>query len=275
MSETGPTPLGTRGLFVTFPDDLSTYRDTTWYVEVPNKKSASYADLQSAYEEALNNRDVQIELARATLSERTQGGGIADAMLRVAEAEVARLTAELEKYTLRAPFSGTVTKMELQPGDTAPVNEVVTAVMSVDELEIESFVPEISISSISVGDPAVITLDAYGDSVTFPAHVFAIDPAETVRDGVSTYRARLAFDSPDERIRPGMTANILITTDRRENVISIPVGAVRRENGRAYVLVRQGETNVKRDITTGNTSSLGEVEVVSGLFVGEEVSVVR
>jgi len=218
----------------------------------------------------LRARAVAIETAQATLARRAQVG-IADAALTSAQAEVERLTAELAKYTMSAPFTGTVTFMDVEEGDTVPANTPVVSVMTVDKLLIESFVPEIHISSLAVGNTAKITLDAYGENQIFSARVVAIDPAETLRDGVSTYRAHLSFDTLDPRIRPGMTANIVITTDRREGVLSVPVGAITREQGQAFVTVLEGKKREKRAVILGAVSSLGEIEIISGLMAGDMV----
>ena len=254
-SKTGPTKLGTKGLFVSFPNGIAAYKGTTWYVSVPNEKSASYFTNYNAYQEALRERD------RA----------IADAALASAQAEVARVLAELSKYTLRAPFDGVVTAIDANLGGTASVSEPAVSVIGDGGLEIESYVPEINISYLEPGDTAVITLDAYGESVPFPATVAAIDPAETVRDGVSTYRVRLQFVEEDERVKSGMTANIVITTDERESVISVPQGIVKNKNGKHTVKVQVNGKNEERVVMTGLISSLGEIEITSGLEVGETV----
>ena len=271
VSETAPTALGTKGLYVSFPDGLSQYADTTWYVNVPNVKSGSYAENFNAYQQALRERTRAIEEAKSQLAGRNEGTTIADAVLAGARAEVARLEAELKRYTLRAPFDGVVTSVDIEVGDTASQGISAVTVMSADDLEIESFVPEINISYLEVGDRAVVTLEAYGESVPFAARVVAIDPAETVRDGVSTYRVILHFDEEDERLKSGMTANIVITTDERENVISVPQGAVERKGGKVFVTVRSGEEDVRREVMTGPVSSLGMIEIISGLSVGEVI----
>jgi HlyD family secretion protein len=240
-------------------------------VSVPNIKSATYPANFNAYQQAVRERTRAIEEAQAKLQQRAEGTTIADAMLAVARAEVARLEAELKKYVLRAPFDGTVTRLDIEVGDTASQGVSAVTVMSAGELEIESFVPEIQISYLEVGDTATVTLEAYGESVVFPAHVVAIDPAETVRDGVSTYRVILHFDQEDERVKSGMTANIVITTDQREGVISIPQGAVTKKNGTSYVTVRTDTADERRAVITGPVSSLGMVEILEGLSIGEVV----
>ena len=275
VPDSEPAPLGTYGLFLSFPDTPEVYDGTTWYVSVPNVKSSSYLSNYNAYQEALRARDKAIADAEAELSERSVGMTIARAELAKAEADVERIRAELGKRSLRAPFSGIITAVSVDTGEAVSAGTSAVSLISADELELESFVPEINISFLSVGDSAAVTLDAYGEDVVFPAKVAAIDPAETVRDGVSTYRVVLHFDAKDDRVRSGMTANIVITTDARSGILSVPQGAVAKEKGKPYVTVRAGKKDEKRAVSVGLVSSLGEVEILSGLREGDIVVLPR
>ena len=124
---------------------------------------------------------------------------------------------------------------------------------------------------VKLGDPAVITLDAYGEEVHFSAKVVSLDPAETIRDGVSTYRAILEFTTPDERVKSGMTANVTITAEKKQGIISIPQNIIINRDGQKFVLVKEGEAKEKRVVTVGNISSFGEIEILSGLSAGDIV----
>lgn len=273
--EDEPTPLGTRGLFITFPDDLSTYGDTTWDITIPNKKSSSYLSNYNAYQEAIRTRDRAIASAKADLEEGSQGSSVAKAQLQQAEAEEARIRAMIAERTLRAPFAGVITFVDAKVGAVVSGNTRAISMISNGSLQIESYVPEINVALLQVGDGAKITLDAYGEAVVFAAKVVSIDPAETVRDGVSTYRIILQFDINDERLKSGMTANVTIVTDERENIISVPQGIVTERGGKKYVQVKNGTKVEEREVTTGIVSSLGNIEIVRGLTSGETVVLVK
>ena len=193
------------------------------------------------------------------------------AQVRVAQAQLEDARAALQKTLIIAPFRGIVTRVEVTPGEIVSLNGAEVSMISTDAFEIETFVPEINIPLLSVGDSATVTLDAYGTEVPFPASIVAIDPAQTVRDGVSTYRAVLQFKAQDPRIRSGMTANVVITTEERDGVISIPQGLVTVREGKKFVLVKEGEATVEREVTTGSLSSVGAIEILSGLTDGDVV----
>lgn len=263
-----PTALGTKGLFVQLADDFGEYEDTIWYVTIPNTSSSVYQANYSAYSEAVRARDRAISAAEAEIRKQS-ATTIAEAGIARAEAAVARIKAQINERTIFAPFSGTVTNVDAKLGGVIGANTTAVSLISDATLEVESFVPEINIPLISVEDPALVTLDAYGDA-PFEAQVIFIDPAETVRDGVSTYRIKLEL-ADDERIRAGMTANVTITTEKKSDVLTVPQGVVISRDGKKFVRVQTGGELVDREVTLGGVSSVGKVEILSGLNAGELV----
>lgn len=192
------------------------------------------------------------------------------AQVASAAADLENARAQLRKTIVAAPFAGTVTRMDANVGEVVSPGTSQISMISDGVFQIECFIPEINVALVKSGDPASVTLDAYGET-PFGASVVSVDIAETVRDGVSTYRAILQFTEPDERVRSGMTANVRILTEKKDAVISIPQRIVIERDGKQYVPVREGETVVERDVTTGSISSSGEIEITSGLAEGDLV----
>jgi HlyD family secretion protein len=192
-----------------------------------------------------------------------------EAEVKAADADLQRAEAEYRKTIIIAPFSGTVTRVDAKVGAIASSNASAISLISADTLQIESYIPEVQAPLVRVGNDAVATMDAYGPGAPFAVTVASADPAETVRDGVSTYRVVLQFAARDERIRPGMTATVVITTEKKSGVIAIPQGMVIRRDGRTLVRVREGDAVVERLVETGSVSSMGTIEIVSGLNDGD------
>ncbi len=194
------------------------------------------------------------------------------------EARIASMRATLDNYdvqiakmSLRAPFAGIVTKQDAKIGQTVSPNTPVVWLMSNGNFQIEANVPEVDVAKISVGDKAQVTLDAYGSDVPFPASVSIIDPAETIIEGVSTYKVTLRFDKADMRIRSGMTANIVIATERKDDVLFVPLRAVMTKDDKKYVNVLEGGKVKETEVSLGLKGSTGVVEVIKGLTAGELV----
>lgn len=190
--------------------------------------------------------------------------------VEVAEAELQRAQAQYAKTLVVAPFPGIVTRMDAKIGGSAASGASAISLISDDMLEIESFIPEIQAPLVHTGNEAAATLDAYGAAV-FASRVVSVDPAETIRDGVSTYRAIMQFLGRDERVRPGVTAHIVITTEKKANVISIPQEIVITRDGKHFVPIADGDRAVEREVETGSVSSFGTIEITAGLHDGDIV----
>jgi len=193
------------------------------------------------------------------------------AKIKQAQANVQIVQAKLAQNILRSPIKGIVTVQDAKIGEIISANTVVVSIISESGFEVKADVPEADIAKVKVGDIAEITLDAYGDDVIFLAYVTAIDPAETIIEGVASYKTTLYFNDEDERIRPGMTANIDVMTAKRENVISIPRRAVIFKDSNKFVRILKGNTIIERNVVTGLSGISGQIEIVDGLSEGDRV----
>ncbi len=192
--------------------------------------------------------------------------------VRQAQAELQNIAAQLGKSMLRSPIDGIVTKVEPKVGEIFAAGKLAFAVISDGQLQVEVNVPEADISKIHIGNKADITLDAYGPGVVFEASVIMIDPAETVIEGVPTYKVTLQFAAKDDRVRSGMTANIDMTTNIHENTLYIPFRAITDKGGKKTVRVVAPDATIKEvEVETGLRGSNGDIEILKGLSEGDAV----
>ena len=161
--------------------------------------------------------------------------------------------------------------MDAKRGEIATVGTPLASVISYAAYEIEAFVPEADIAKIRSGSGASVTLDAYGGDVVFDAVVVTIDPAETVLDGVATYKTSLQFAVADPRVKSGMTANTDIEGERRDNVLFIPARAVSEKDSVKIVRILEGEDVREAVVETGIRGSNGDIEILSGLNEGDTI----
>ncbi len=273
VSETDATPLGSKGLFITFPDEISHYEGTTWYITIPNTKNPSYAANYSAYQEAVDERDRALEEAQRDIKEQSEGSSIAVAELAQAQAEVSRIQALIGERVLRAPFGGTVTAVSIDPGESVTSGTPAISLISDDAFGVEVDLPEIDSIKVRTGNTAAIVLDAFDDT-TLSGTVASVNRTETNVDGVSVYEGRIALDAQDERVTSGMTADVTITTNQVADVLAIPVRAVvYRPDGTTYVMVWDTDTKEEHetDVVVGLRGSDGYVEIKAGLSEGDVV----
>jgi RND family efflux transporter MFP subunit len=276
INKTGPTSLGTKGLFVSFPDNINDYKDTTWTIVIPNTESESYTANANMYEDAIRERARALEDAEAKLRGEKTGASIAQAELAQAEAEVSRIRAEIGKRTLTAPFAGTITGVDVDPGESVNGNTPIVSLISNDGFGVEVDLPEIDSVKVRVGNPALVAFDALLDNPPLPATIVSVNRSETIADGIPVYEARLAFTAENDVVRSGMTTTVTITTDSREDVPAIPARAIRyREDGSVYVRTRAAGEERETAIVAGMRSSDGFVEILDGLGEGDTVFITR
>jgi RND family efflux transporter MFP subunit len=225
----------------------------------------AYKNAQTSLATSENN--LKLAQAGATLEEIDAQ----TSQVKVAQASLDNVRSMLTKTLIIAPFSGIVTKIDAKVGEVASSNTPLVQMMSVGTFQIESYVPEVSIALIKVGDEAKVTLDAYGSDALFNAKLVSIDPAETVKDGVSTYKIKLQFSEKDSRIKSGMTANVSIVTFSKKNVIVVPGGVVFEKDSKKFVQIKKDSNVSEREVVIGSSSSLGQVEIVSGISEGDIV----
>lgn len=220
-------------------------------------------------EQGYNVSKSGLERAKQQLALK-KAGSTADE-IKAARAQLQSAQAVLAKTLITAPFDGIVTKMDAKEGESVNLGSTYVSMISAANFEVESYVSESDIAKVKVGQPARITLDTYGKDVVFPASVYEVDPAETVLDGVTTYKIKLSFNQSDERIRSGMTANITIETSNKPATFVIPQEALFLNAGQKMVTVDQGGNRVDKKVETGGLNASGEIEIVSGLVSGERV----
>lgn len=195
------------------------------------------------------------------------------ANLEKAKAALAIAEQNLADAYIKAPFSGTIAMKSKQMSELVTNTDQVYYLIGEGGLEVIANVPEVDIAKLAIGNETAIKLDAYGKETVFSAKITDIDPAETIVDGIATYRVTFAFMAPDEKIRSGMTADIKITTATKTGVLAIPVRAVKGLNGDSLVQVRSGEVLNDVPVKLGLRGSDGFVEVLEGLTEGQEIVV--
>ena len=213
------------------------------------------------------------ELALKKAGSSVEAIAAQEAQVNEAEARLQASRAQLSKSVLQSPIDGVVTKQDAKAGEIVSANLPIISIISSTRFEIEANVPEADIAKVKIGDSARVTLDAYGNDVIFEAKVAEIDPAETMVEGVATYKTTLIFTKDDERVKSGMTANIDIETARREGVVFIPRRATVKRDVDTIVFMASGIQPAERVVKLGLVGSDGNVEVVEGLSEGEQIIV--
>ncbi len=214
----------------------------------------------------------QIEAQRQKVVQAESNVGQQKAILKQAESELKRLEIEREKRILKAPIDGEASWEEIEAGEFVSFGKKIVSISSKDLYEIEAYIPEADITKIKKGQKAKVTLDAYGEDVVFEAKVSKISSSETILEGVSTYKVKFLFEGIDKKVNSGMTANLDIITQSKNDVIFVPKRAVYDKEGKKFVKVVQNGKIFEKEVSVG-IKGIGVVEIIDGLSEGDKVVV--
>ena len=274
----------------------STGSSTTWLVKSVAvkvgdtvKKGAALAvgdttDLKAQLTAATASRQstgLQLLLAKSALSTADTAANtdqIRQARISVYSAETAYaqakttesdLRSQIALATLSAPIDGIVSEVDIVAGADAPSGNAV--VVEAKSYEVSADVVESDITSVTLGQPATITIAALGSSVN--GKVTAIGRTATTSSSTSvvSYPVTVALTDPPAGIMPGMTTDVTITTAAVANVLTVPSEALAGAAGNYSVRILGADgVPQAQPVTVGLvTSTLAEIK--SGLTAGETV----
>lgn len=177
---------------------------------------------------------------------------------------------DYNKAVLTSPIDGEVALLNYKAGDIilSSQNEPVAVIINNDTLFVELNVEESDISKLIVGQSAVAVFDALDEAEYSGELIYISQTAETNNNGIVTYLVKVMLkDTLESKIREGMTANVNFIIDGVEDVLQVPVAAVRNVNGKPSVQLKNGGWAV---VATGFTDGK-YVEITSGLNAGDAI----
>jgi len=190
------------------------------------------------------------------------------AQLRVTEAQVQLAQAQLAKTTLLAPFAGEVGLRYVSPGDFISAGQDLVEVVDTHEMKIDFTLPERNISQIQVGQVIEVLVDALPGQ-TFQGEIYAISPSS--RSGSHNLSIRARIPNEDGQLRPGLFARITIITGQDPDALMVPEAAIIPQNNEFFIMRLNAENQVGLVPVTLGSRRVGEVQILSGLEVGDVI----
>lgn len=216
-------------------------------------------------------KDAEDKLALKLAKPRQADIDLYQARVNQAQSQVLLLENQIQDSTLRSPVKGQVTAVNKEIGETvAALSEIAVTVLPASYYEISVDIYEEDIVKISLNDPVDISFITLSDRI-FPGRVISINPGNKVINGVVYYEVKVGFEENPEEVKQGMTADLFIRTDLKENVLVIPQRAVEEKDGRSFVKVYADKKISVKEVVLGLESFDDLTEVISGLNEGEQV----
>lgn len=216
----------------------------------------------------------QLASAQATL-ERLQDTptkeavAMAEAQVRQAQTALEQARRQQARATLTAPRAGTILSIQAHAGQWVGATTPAIVLAEDAPARIEALVHQEHIAQIQIGQAATVRLEALPDDI-LEGTVTTVEPQATLLNGVVGYGVTIDVGAIEPPIRPGMVAEVAITTEQADDAILAPRGALRFRDGQWRVHTRQGRRLVEVPVTVGRAAGR-YMEIVSGLDEGQEV----
>lgn len=215
-------------------------------------------------------REAQYADAQRELQQLQKGGGIDPDAIAAAEARVAAAQSALELAKITAPFDGTVTQVEVLPGDVVTQGTVAFRVDDLSRMFAEIQVSEVDINKVKAGQDVTLTFDAIL-AEEYHGKVVEVSLAGETVQGVVNFKVTVALTDADEKVLPGMTTAANIVVSELEDVLLVPNRAVRVKEGKRVVYVMRGSQLEAVEIEIGASSETMSEIVAGDIKKGDEI----
>ncbi len=245
--------------------DTKTYKR---YKNLYGRNLVSKNDLDSA-ESAYKSDLAQVAAAKASIMQ--------------AQANYATASANMRYTKIISPVKGIVISKEVEVGQTVAASFQTPTLFQVAEdltkMRIETSVSEADIGKVREGQEVEYTLDGYPDS-TFYGKVIQVRLSPTTESNVVTYTVIIEVENNEGKLMPGMTANVSIITDKKENVLTVPNVAFKfttADNKQKYehkgIWIEKKGKPVRIDIETGVSNDSYTEIITNEVKEGDKVYV--
>lgn len=238
------------------------------------KLETSTEEAQLASAEASERlAQVNLDRSRGLLDKNTIAQSefdAADATYKQAVAQTANIRAQLNKKTIRAPFTGRVGIRLINLGQTLGVGDPIIPLQSLDPIFVDFTLPQQRLSAISVGQAVRLTIDGVVSSVE--GKVTAINPE--VDSATRSVRLQATLANPDERLRPGMFAQVALVLPEQSKVLVVPTTALVRApfGDSVFVVEKKDDKLIARQQFVRLGETRGDFTVVTqGIKAGDRV----
>jgi HlyD family secretion protein len=265
--------------------DFEPYQDWEPTNETRQRYEQALLDAQNDYDDAVRTvaqfeldqqiAQVNLDAANATLAaaqreyDRVKDGPNPNDVT-VLEARIAAAQATLNLVQITAPFAGTITEINIKPGDLATPGTSAIRLDNLSQIEVDVQVSEVDINRIQAGQSVNLTFDAILDK-EYHGTVTQVSRVGNPVQGIVQFTVQVQLIDADEDVRPGMTAAVNIIVEKLDSVLLVPNRAVRLVDSQRVVYILKNGLLTTVKITLGATSDT-ESEVIDGeLVAGDQI----
>lgn len=220
--------------------DFLVQLDPEYYRAAVKQSNSNLAYAEAGFEKAKSEYDrykklhndnlaslAELEIAKSTYEQMK-------ASVEQAKAALEQANDDLSKTTIYAPMDGIVSQLNKKVGEMAMGSQftldVIMTVADLSRMQAEADIDENDVVNVEFGDTTLIHVDAFPDT-TFKGIVTEIANTGTTQgsgtqEEVTNFLVKIAMIEKPERVRPGMSATVDITTESKTNVLKVPIQCV-------------------------------------------------
>jgi HlyD family secretion protein len=178
----------------------------------------------------VNNLTESVKVAEAQMAVTNAQVKSAQASVAQRESSLAQARIDLTRTKITSPVNGIVIKRSIEKGQTVAASlsspELFVIAQNLQDMQVDASIDESDVGKIRTGQKATFTVDAFAGQ-TFEGEVRQVRKAAQTVANVVTYTAVIGFSNNGGRLLPGMTANVRVITEARENVLKVANAALR------------------------------------------------
>lgn len=223
-------------------------------------------------QEAYDSARIEHDLTKNSLD-------IALNRLESAQTALQQVEDKLTKTIIRAPFDCTILARPVSIGQAVSgasgfnSGTEVFSVANLTDLIITAHINQADVTRLKVGQEVAVEVEAVA-GLKLVGHVDRIAPLATFRNGVKGFSTRVRLKNAEDKVRPGMTANLTVPLISAGNVLAVPLGAIFNEQGETFVHVQTGDAKFERRPIQVGVANYDFVEITEGLTAGDVISLV-
>lgn len=215
----------------------------------------------------INERDKQ-QLAIQAISKNVFDTSAADAKSKAAQVE--QQAALVAKKNLKAPFSGRVGIVAINPGQYVNPGDKLLTLQTLDPIFVDFTLPQGTAGMIQVGQEIQMTTDAFKDAA-FKGKITAVSPK--VELNTRNMQIEAVVSNPDKKVLPGMFANVNINLGERVKYLTLPQTAVTyNPYGSTVFIARKTD---RLDKQGKPVLEAEQIFVTTGLTRGDQVAIIK
>ena len=215
----------------------------------------------------INERDAQ-QLVIQAISKNVFDSSKADAKSK--QAQVEAQAALVAKKNLKAPFSGRVGIVSINPGQYVNSGDKLFTLQTLDPIFVDFTLPQSNAEQIQVGQDVVVTTDAFKDA-SFTGKITAVSPKVDTNTRNIQIEAQIA--NPDKKVLPGMFANVNIKLGDQVKLLTLPQTAVTYNPYGSTVFI--AKDTGKKDKKGKPALEAQQVFVTTGSTRGDQVAILK